>query len=63
LVRKRRIILPFQEMPEPPIRAVLRRQRNTRVLLGEVTGIDPVARRAIVDTVGRSTHQRPAPHS
>ena len=31
-----------------PIRALLRRQRNARVLLGEVTGIDPVGRRVLL---------------
>jgi NADH dehydrogenase len=32
-----------------PIRSVLRDQANARVLLGEVTGIDPNARQAILD--------------
>src|SRR5215467_15265132 len=37
----------------PPIRDVLRRQRNARVMFGEVEGIDPQARRLMVNTVGR----------
>jgi NADH dehydrogenase len=36
----------------PPIRDILRRQRNTSVMLGEVKGIDLDARRLTVDTVG-----------
>ena len=35
-----------------PIRDVLRRQRNTRVVLGEVVDIDLHARRVTVDTIG-----------
>ena len=37
----------------PPIRDVLRHQRNTTVLLGEVQGIDLQRRSLTVDTVGR----------
>jgi NADH dehydrogenase len=37
----------------PPIRDVLRHQRNTRVLLGEVIAIDLDARHLTVDTLGR----------
>jgi NADH:quinone reductase (non-electrogenic) len=37
----------------PPIRDVLRRHKNTRVLLGEVTGIDLAARELHMDTRGR----------
>jgi NADH dehydrogenase len=36
----------------PPIRGVLRRQRNTTVMFGEVEGIDLQARRLTVNTVG-----------
>ncbi len=36
-----------------PIRDVLRHQRNTRVVLGEVTGIDLKTRRVTVDTLGQ----------
>ena len=36
----------------PPIRDVLRRQRNTRVVLGDVQDIDVQARRLTIDTVG-----------
>src|ERR1051325_8283129 len=39
----------------PPIRDVLRRQRNTRVVLGEGAGAAPHARRLTIDTVGRRT--------
>ncbi|HUO70989.1 MAG TPA: NAD(P)/FAD-dependent oxidoreductase [Solirubrobacteraceae bacterium] len=40
----------------PPVRDVLRRQRNTSVMLGDVEAIDLDARRLTVDTVGlRST--------
>jgi NADH dehydrogenase len=40
----------------PPIRDILRRHRNTRVLLGDVLEIDPGARELAVDTLGhRST--------
>ena len=35
-----------------PIRDVLRRQRNTRVVLGEVVDVDLHARRVTVDTIG-----------
>ena len=35
----------------PPIREVLRRQRNARVLLGEVIDLDVAAREVVVDTV------------
>ena len=38
-----------------PIRDVLRRQRNTRVVLGEVVDIDLHARRVTVDTIGLRT--------
>jgi len=37
----------------PPIRDVLRRHKNTRVLLGEVTDIDLAARELYLDTRGR----------
>jgi NADH dehydrogenase len=37
----------------PPIRDVLRRHKNTRVLLGEVTDIDLAAREVHLDTRGR----------
>ena len=37
----------------PPIRDVLRHQRNTRVVLGEVIDIDLDARRVTVDTIGQ----------
>jgi NADH dehydrogenase len=40
----------------PPIRDVLRHQRNTRVLLGEVIDIDLDACRLTVDTLGRRSH-------
>jgi NADH:quinone reductase (non-electrogenic) len=40
----------------PPTREILRRQQNTRVLLGEVVGIDLGAREVILDTVGRRSH-------
>ena len=36
-----------------PIRDVLRRQRNTRVVLGEVVDIDLDARRVTVETIGQ----------
>jgi NADH:ubiquinone reductase (H+-translocating) len=39
----------------PPIRDVLRKQGNTRVLLGEVTDIDLAARDLVLDTVGEET--------
>jgi NADH:ubiquinone reductase (H+-translocating) len=37
----------------PPIRDVLRHQQNTRVVLGEVVGIDLDARRVRVETIGQ----------
>jgi len=37
----------------PPIREILRHQRNTRVVLGEVVDIDLGARRVTVETVGQ----------
>ena len=37
----------------PPIRDILRDQRNATVVLGEVVGIDPEARSLVVDTFGR----------
>ena len=37
----------------PPLREILRRQRNVNVMLGEVTGVDAVAREVRVDTVGQ----------
>jgi NADH dehydrogenase len=37
----------------PPIREILRRQRNTSVLLGEVQEVDLKARRLTVDTLGQ----------
>jgi NADH dehydrogenase len=39
----------------PPIRDVLRHQRNTRVVLGEVVDVDVDARELEVDTVGETT--------
>jgi NADH:ubiquinone reductase (H+-translocating) len=39
----------------PPIRDVLRHQRNPRVVLGEVIDVDLDARRLTVDTVGERT--------
>ena len=39
----------------PPIRDILRKQRNTRVLLGDVTGIDAAARTVAVNTLGDRT--------
>src|ERR1700746_1350835 len=39
----------------PPIRDALRKQRNTRVLLGEVTDIDLAERELVLDTVGERT--------
>lgn len=39
----------------PPIRDVLRRQRNAQVLLGEVVDIDLDARELVLDTVGKQT--------
>ena len=40
----------------PPIRDVLRHQRNTRVVLGEVVDVELDARRVTVDTVGERSH-------
>src|SRR3954449_9674195 len=37
----------------PPTRDVLRRQKNTRVLLGEVVQIDLAAREVILETLGQ----------
>ena len=39
----------------PPIRDVLRHQRNTRVVLGEVVDIDAADRRLTIDTLGAAT--------
>jgi NADH dehydrogenase len=39
----------------PPIRDVLRRQRNTRVLLGEVAHIELAAREVVLETIGETT--------
>jgi NADH dehydrogenase len=39
----------------PPTRDILRRQRNTRVILGEVTHRDLNAREVVIDTVGWSS--------
>src|SRR5271169_426754 len=39
----------------PPIRDVLRKQRNTRVLMGEVTDVDLAARELVFETVGERT--------
>jgi NADH dehydrogenase len=39
----------------PPIRDVLRRQRNTRIVLGDVVDVEPDARLVTIDTVGRQT--------
>jgi NADH:ubiquinone reductase (H+-translocating) len=36
----------------PPIRDVLRHQRNTRVVLGEVVGVDVASRELSIDTLG-----------
>lgn len=36
-----------------PIRSILRRQRNTTVILGEVTGVDSDRRRVFVDSLDR----------
>ena len=36
-----------------PIRGILRRQRNTTVILGEVTAVDPDRRRVFVDSADR----------
>jgi NADH dehydrogenase len=37
----------------PPLRDILRRQKNTRVVLGEVVGVDLDARRLAVEMLGR----------
>jgi NADH:ubiquinone reductase (H+-translocating) len=37
-----------------PIRGILRKQRNTTVILGEVTAVDPDRRRVFVDSVDRT---------
>jgi NADH:ubiquinone reductase (H+-translocating) len=37
----------------PPLRDILRHQRNTEVMLGEVVGVDLDARRLAVETLGR----------
>ena len=37
----------------PPLREILRRQRNVDVMLGEVTGVDAGARQVAVDTLGQ----------
>jgi NADH dehydrogenase len=39
----------------PPIREILRRQRNATVLLGDVRGVDLRTRRLTVDTLGRQS--------
>jgi NADH dehydrogenase len=39
----------------PPIRDVLRRQRNARVVLGEVVDVDVDERELTIDTMGRET--------
>ena len=39
----------------PPIRDVLRRQRNTRVVLGDVVDVDVRERQLTIDTLGRTT--------
>src|ERR1700742_1511285 len=39
----------------PPIRDVLRHQRNTRVVLGEVVDVDVDDRELTIDTLGRET--------
>ena len=39
----------------PPIRDILRRQRNTRVVLGEVVDVDAHARQLTISTLGRET--------
>jgi NADH:ubiquinone reductase (H+-translocating) len=40
----------------PPIREVLRRQHNARVLLGEVVDVDLAAREVAFDTLGTRSH-------
>ncbi len=42
----------------PPIRDVLRNQRNARVLLGEVVGIDLAGHDVVLDTIGERTSVR-----
>src|SRR4051812_2980169 len=39
----------------PPIRDVLRHQRNVRVVLGEVIDVDVDERQLTIDTLGRET--------
>jgi NADH:quinone reductase (non-electrogenic) len=39
----------------PPLRDILRRQKNTEIVLGEVVGVDLGSRRLTVDTLGRRT--------
>jgi NADH:ubiquinone reductase (H+-translocating) len=39
----------------PPIRDVLRHQRNTRVVLGEVSGVDVDARELTIETLGEAS--------
>src|SRR6201997_1142111 len=36
-----------------PIRGILRKQKNTTVILGEVTGVDPERRCVLVDCIDR----------
>ena len=38
-----------------PIRSILRHQKNTRVILANVSGVDPVAREILAETVGFRT--------
>ena len=40
----------------PPTRDVLRRQKNAKVLLGEVVHIDLAARRVVLEIAGRRSH-------
>jgi NADH dehydrogenase FAD-containing subunit len=47
----------------PPIRDVLRKQRNIRVLMGEVTDIDLAARELVLDTGGPDMHSLRQPDS
>jgi NADH:quinone reductase (non-electrogenic) len=42
----------------PPIRDILRRQRNADVILGEVVGVDTDTRRLIVETLGQRSFIR-----
>jgi NADH dehydrogenase len=42
----------------PPIRDILRHQRNTRVVLGEVSDVDATERELTIDTLGESTTLR-----